>query len=284
MSRGVIMKYQTIKYIILIFLVTGQTAVSGQKKVQVEVTGKAITKDLTPEQSKQKALEDAKQKALHEAGVSENITASDFLLTFEDNEKFNEIFQAFTSTETGGEVIIDTILGERPSFNEFGNMVYEVDVKATVFIHKDKEDPSLNIKVEGIDENYKNNSSLRFSVTPSTNGFLKIFNVTDEVSSVLFPYQDPDIKLKYLNDDPQMELKTLQPVSFPVNKAVGDGYTLEISNPAKNKEFNLLIFVFTRENIPFMENGSDVKKIMEWIYSIPMDKRKVVQKGFVISR
>jgi hypothetical protein len=268
--------------LLLLILLIARQAVIAQKKVQVKASGSYVSLDLTPEQTREKALEEAKRDALIKAGVGESITVSDFLYTFEDNEKFQEIFQAFTSTETGGEVIIDNILAENRSFNEFGNMVIEVEIEATVFVHEDKDDPTLNIKVEGIEENYKNNSSLKFTVTPSTDGYLKIFNVTDEVSSILFPYQDES--LPYLNDDPKMELKTLKKTTFPINKALSDGYTLEISNPAKNKEFNLLIFVFTRENIPFMEDGSDVKKIMEWIYSIPLDKRKVIQVGFVITR
>jgi hypothetical protein len=265
--------------LLLIFFWQNST---GQKKVQVRATGSYVSRDMTPEQTRQKALDEAKQDALNKAGVGESISVSNFLYTFEDNEKFQEIFQDFTSTETGGEVIIDTILSENRTFNEFGNMVITVEVDATVFIHKDEDDPTLTIKVDGIEEYYKNDNFLKFSVTPSCDGYLKIFNVTDEASSILFPYKDEE--RPYLSDNPKLQLKALEKTWFPVHQAYSDGYYLEIDKPEKNKEFNLLIFVFTRENLPFMENAGDMKQIMKWIYSIPMDKRKVIQMGFVINR
>jgi hypothetical protein len=268
-------------FLAMLLIFAGQFAIA-QEKVKVEAYGSYVSRDLTPEQTRQKALEEAKRDALIKAGVAESITASDFLYTFEDNEKFKEIFQAFTSTETGGEVIIDSILSENRSFDQFGSMTIEVKVKATVFIHKGKEDPTLDIKVDGIEEQYKNNASLKFDITPSIDGYLKIFNVTDEVSSLLFPYIDKEHP--YYNDNPSMQLKALQKTTFPVNKAFSDGYSLEITNPEKEKEFDLLIFVFTRKNIAFLDNAADMKQIMNWIYSIPMEERKVVQVGFVISR
>jgi hypothetical protein len=271
------------KLCLLMLLVFSWQSGTGQKKVHVRATGSYVSRDMTPEQTRQKALDEAKQDALNKAGVGESITVSNFLYKFEDNEKFREIFQDFTSTETGGEVMIDSILSEERTFNEFDNMVITVEVEATVFIHKEEEDPTLDIKVEGIEDHYKNNQYLTFIVTPGTNGYLKIFNVTEEeVSSLLFPYIDE--KQPYLNDDPALLLKAFQKITFPVNQAFSDGYYLDISNPEKDKEFNLLIFVFTRENIPFMENAGDMKQIMKWIYSIPMDKRKVIQLGFVINR
>ncbi|NTV84662.1 MAG: DUF4384 domain-containing protein [Bacteroidales bacterium] len=270
------------KLTFLLLLVITQLCIFGQKQVHVRAAGSYVSLDLTPEQTRLKALDEAKRDALVKAGVAESISVSDFLYTFEDNEKFQEIFQAFTSTETGGEFMVYSIISESRSFNEFGNMVIKVEIEATVFIHKGEEDPSLGIKVDGIDEYYRNGGNLVFYVTPSCDGYLKIFNITDEVSSILYPYHDDE--RPYLNDKPDLQLKALQKTAFPVHQAFRDGYTFEIDNPAKEKEFNLLIFVFTRENIPFIENAENVKDIMGWIYSIPMEKRKVVQAGFVIKR
>ncbi len=269
------------RMLFLILLVLIIQDVSGQKKVKVTAKGSYVSLDLAPDQIKEKALVEAKRDALIKAGVAESIAVSDFLYTFEDNEKFQEIFQAFTSTETGGEVIVDKITENR-SVNEFNALVITVEIEATVFVHDEKEDPTLNIKIEGIEDNYKNGEYLKFTVTAGTDGYLKIFNVTEDYNSLLYPYLDE--KVAFYSDDPKFMLKALQKTTFPVNKAIPDGYLMEITKPEKNKEFNLLIFVFTRENIAFLEDGSDMKKIMEWIYSIPMDKRKVVQVGFVISR
>ncbi len=266
---------------ILIFALSPAPSALGQKTVRVTASGSYVSMDLTPEQTRVKALEEAKKNALLKAGVGEMISVSDFLYTFEDNEKFREIFQAFTSTETGGEVMVDEILDERRTFNSFGNMVIEVDISATVFIHKEKSDPALSFRVDGINEYYKNGQMLKFTVTPTADGYLKIFNITEDESSLLYPFRDG--QYEYLNDDPEYMLKAARPTVFPILKVYEDGYTLDISKPAKDREFNLLVFVFTRKNIRFIDNAGSVEEIMRWIYSIPPDQRRVMQVGFVIS-
>ena len=146
-----------------------------QDKKTVRATGVYMSRDLTPEQTKAKAIEEAKRNALLKAGISETVSVTDFNYQFEDNEKFREIFQSISSIETGGEIIVDTILSEKKSFNEFGNMQVEVEIQATVFQHSQQADPTFLIKVEGIDEVYKNEDYLQFSFTPTQNGYLRIW-------------------------------------------------------------------------------------------------------------
>lgn len=69
-------------------------------------------------------------------------------------------------------------------------------------------------------------------------------------------------------------------VRFPVNSMI-DGYYFEIEN--SNKEYSLLIFVFTKEDYPFLEDVN-VTNIMKWIFEIPLDQRAVQQYGIVIRR
>ena len=254
---------------------------SAQKKVTVTAKGSYVSRDLTPEQTRAKAIQEAKKNALLKAGISENIMVTDFLYTFEDNEKFQEIFQAFTSTETGGEIIVDKILSENRSFDEHNNMIVDIEIQATVFKHKKKNDPALQLKVDGIDQYYNDQEYLKFSVTPSLDGFLKIFNITDDTSHCLYPYKDP--VNKNWNDDPGFRLNKYETLEFPFNPVFDQGYYLGIDNPRKEVEFNLLIFVFSVKNIPFMEDET-VKDIMKWIYTIPPDERVVVQYGFIIKK
>lgn len=269
------------KKILLLLLVSITCSLTAQQKIRIVSSGTYVSRDLTPEQTLEKALDDAKKNALIKAGIPENISVSDFLYTFEDNEKFREIFQAFTSTETGGEIIVDSILSEERSFNEFGNMQIDVKIAATIFKHKEKKDPSFRINVNGIDQFYSSGSNLNFTFTPYSNGYLKIFNVTCDTSSILYPYADQ--KYSYLNDQADRKFESYKESIFPLNPAFGDGYLAEIDNPTKQEEFNLLIFVYTRKNIP-SPSHTGIKDIMEWIYSIPPDERIVEQHGFIIRR
>jgi len=269
------MKYTAI---IIIFLILA-TSLSAQKKISVTAQGSYEARDFTLEEVKQKAIDEAKRNAMLKAGISENVRVSDFLYTFEDDEKFQEIFQSFISTETGAEIIVEEVKELKRDINEFGNILIEVEIEAVIFKHKTEKDLTFIFKVDGIKELYYENDPVTFSFTPTQVGYLKIFNVTDNTSSVLYPYNDTDNS--YLNDNPEHLFNKNETVGFPVNKNMD--YYFEISEKHEDKEYNLLIFVYTKENIPFWEDVN-VGNIMEWIYEIPMDSRYVEQYGIALKR
>ncbi len=251
-----------------------------QKEIKVTARGSYEARDLTLEEVKNKAIDEAKKNAMVKAGISENVKVSDFLYTFEDDEKFKEIFQSFVSTETGAEIMVEEVRELKRDINEFGNILIEVEISSVIFKHEDKKDPTFVIKVDGIRENYLEEDPLDFSFTPSKDGYLKIFNVTDETSFILYPYNDP--AYGYLKDDPERIFIKNDKVHFPVNQNM-DGYYFGIDNEVKEKEYNLLIFVFTKDNIPFMDDVK-VNNIMKWIYQIPLEERVVEQYGIVVKR
>ncbi len=267
------MKYTAILITFLIFTVS----LSAQKKVSVTAQGSYEARDLTLEEVKQKAIDEAKRNAMIKAGISENVQVSDFLYTFEDDEKFQEIFQSFISTETGAEIIVEEVKELNRDINEFGNILIEVEIDAIIFKHKEKKDLTFKFRVDGIGELYYEDDPVSFSFTPTKDGYLKIFNVTDQTSSVLYPYKDIDNS--YLNDDPERLFNKNEKINFPVNKNMD--YYFEISDKQKDKEYNLLIFVYTKENISFWEEPN-VNNIMEWIYEIPIDSRYVEQFGIAL--
>ncbi|MFP4471343.1 MAG: hypothetical protein ACLFPE_11690 [Bacteroidales bacterium] len=269
------------RYLLIVLILMAGFGVQAQKKSTVRAKGSYMSSDLTPEQTRAKAIEDAKRNAMIEAGVSESISFTDFSYKYDDNERFNEIFQAISSIETGGEIIVDEIVSENKYFNEFGNMVVEVEIEATIFRHKKKPDPKFRFSVEGIDEVYKNEDWLQFEFTPTQDGYLKIFNVTDEETYLLYPYKDSERPV--LNDDPDRLFEKRQTVQFPVHAAYRDGYYLEIDTPGKSQEFNILMFVFIKENIPFIEEVN-FTNMMKWIYAISPDERTTEQHGFVIKK
>jgi hypothetical protein len=265
----------------LALLLAAPVLLMAQRPKTVHATGSAISHDLTPEQTRVKAIEDAKRNALAEAGVAETVSFTDFSYKFEDNTRFQEIFQAISSIETGGEIIVDEILNEKKFFNEFGNMVVEVEIEATIYRHREKSDPGFVLMVEGIDEVYKNEDLLKFEVTPAKPGYLKIFNITDEESYLLYPWRDK-ANPQY-NDVSDRLFMASQTVTLPLHTAFNDGYFLEIETPGKQQEFNILMFVFTKKDIPFIGEGT-FNNIMKWIYAIPPDERTTQQVGFIIKR
>ena len=271
---------KAIPHILLTVLILSSLYSFSQKKEKVIAKGEFISRDLTIEQTKAKAVDDAKHNALIEAGVSEAIQVSDFLYQFEDNEKFQEIFQGFTSTETGGEVLVEEILNESVEIDEDGNMIANVEIVATVYKHKSKRDPAFNFEVENIDEFYYNKEFMKFTFIPAREGYLKIFNVNELDATILYPYSDPEDYI--LNEPTDMLFEKGKEYIFPISNLFDEnGYYLELAYPEEETEYNLLIFVFTKYDKSFREEAN-VKSIMNWIYDIPMEDRVVKQFGFVI--
>ena len=270
-----------IKKTILVLTLTILTAsLNAQKKISVTARGSYEARDLTIEEVKKKAIDEAKKNAMVKAGISENVKVSDFLYTFEDDEHFKEIFQSFVSTETGADIIVNDVKEINRDINEFGNILIEVEIQATIIKHRSQKDPSFQFKVEGIKEFYYDTSPLTFSFKPSKEGYLKIFNITDETAFILYPYSDPENAL--LNDEQGRLFKKNQTVNFPVNPNMS-GYFFEIDNKEKDKEYNLLIFVYTKDDIPFMKDVN-VENIMRWIYELPLDEKVVEQYGIVVRK
>ncbi len=275
-------KTKTPLFFSLLFIISGLLPqyLFSQKEISVTARGSYEARDLTLEEVKNKAIDEAKKNAMVQAGIAENVQVSDFLYTFEDDEKFKEIFQSFVSTETGADIMVEEVKEIKRDINEFGNILIEVEISAIVYKHEEKKDPALIIKVDGIKELYLEDDPLVFSLTASKDGYLKIFNVTDEIAFILYPYNDP--AYSYLKDDPERIFKKNEKVDFPINQNM-DGYYFGIDNEDKDKEYNLLIFVFTKENIPFMQDVK-VNNIMKWIYQIPLEDRVVEQYGIVVKR
>jgi len=251
-----------------------------QKEITVTARGSYEARDLTLEEVKNKAIDEAKKNAMVKAGISENVQVSDFLYTFEEDEKFKDIFQSFVSTETGAEIIVQNDKELKRDINEFGNILIEVEISAVIYKHDDKKDPAFILKVDGLKEFYYEEDPIDFSILPSKDGYLKIFNITEVSTLVLYPYSDP--AYSYLNDDPERLFIKNEKTQFPVNRNM-DHYFFGIDSEEKDKEYNLLIFVFTKDNIPFMDEVK-VNNIMKWIYQIPLEDRVVAQYGIIVKK
>ncbi|MEZ5195873.1 MAG: hypothetical protein R2764_05610 [Bacteroidales bacterium] len=271
---------KSINLLYLFLLIILSTTSLAQKKIPVTAAGKYEARDLTLEEVRNKAIDEAKKNAMVKAGISENVQVSDFLYTFEDDEKFQDIFQSFVSTETGADIIVEEVIEKKRDINEFGNILIEVEIKAVVYKHKSEKDPTFKFRVDGIKEFYMNGDPVEFEFLPAQDGYLKIFNVTNESASVLYPYADKNNSI--LNDKKGELFKKNLMVRFPVNPNM-DYYYFDISDDRADKEFNLLIFVYTKKDIPFLED-ENVNSIMRWIYELPLDEREVAQYGIIVRK
>jgi hypothetical protein len=231
--------------------------------------------DVSLKSAFEKATNDAKLNALRKAGVAENISSSDLLTTDQNETYFKQDVKSILAIELNGAVLNDSTISESSSVDQFGNTVVKVTLDVDVIKYTKTSDPSFDFKLEGIKEYYENDDIMKFTFLPYSSGYLKIFDVNDAENYCVYPYEDKHNQ--QLNDIKNNLFKANQLVQFPVNKLMGNPKTKEngyMLNTELAKEKNFLIFVYTKDDIPFTEKYT-YKNILSWIYKITPDKRKV---------
>ena len=276
--------FKLISAVILLIIYTD--FVSAQKIVSFKrIRGEYILdahSEISLKAGYEKAVNEAKLEALRKAGISENVSASDVMITTETKSDFKQEMSSFVAVEIYGAVLNDSIVEQKRLINEFGNIVLQVFINVDVIKYETKSDPSFDFKVEGIKEYYENNDLMSFSFLPYADGYLKVFNVNDTESFMVYPFFN--LEYPFLNDEKNRKFLAGEKLEFPLNKLMGDpakkivGYSISTQI---EREKNFLIFVYTKDNIPFKGTPS-YKSVLNWIYRITPDKRRIQFCDFVI--
>lgn len=271
-------------YFLLIILLLLQNYLFSQEiKVIKNVSGEYIIankSDISLKTGFEKAVAEAKFNALRQAGVVENISSTDILSSSEKSGGIKQDINSILSVEISGAVYNDSIISETTYVNKFGNTVIKVVLNVNVIKYDKKQDPSFDFKIEGLKEYYENNDLMKFSFTPYSDGYLTIFATNEKENFVLYP--NNNLEYKQLRDSLNVRFRANQRYDFPRNKFIGSnkevGYILSTEN---ERQYNSLIFIYTKEIFPFSAIISR-KNIITWIYSISPDMRKILYKDFVI--
>lgn len=262
-----------LKIFFKIFFITALLAntISAQEKIAIKTQGTYSSNSLSRDKIEQEAIKDAKINALRQAGIPEKVASITISFNSEINEDLLQIFEETTTIETKGEIIVDTILSSEISIDEFNNLVCKVEIESIIFKYDKESDPTFEFNISGINKTYKTSEKLKFVFIPNQDGYLKIFNITRDEVNALYPYEDN--KYEYLNDkEGQLFIKN-QEISFPVHSAFKSGYSFNLRDNI-NSEVNYLLFVYTKQNIPYYDKH-ELKELYKWIYSISPNLRNV---------
>ncbi len=275
-----LIKVRSKSYILFLLIVLlFSTNIQAQKKIKVHAKGKSISLDKTPKDALKDALIDAKENALKKAGITELISVSRLLFEESSINDYKNHFNEISSIESNANIIVDSIYTEKRNFDEFDNMVVIVEIDATVYKYKKKKDPTLFLKIYGLKDVYYENEYISFSFIPSQNGYLSIFILNETETILLYPFED--MNQKYLSDVKNKFFKKNEKVNFPIHKAFKPGYVIELETEDKD-EISTFIFVFTKNNIPWIDNKINRKTILNWIYKIPLDQREIHYRSILL--
>jgi len=235
--------------------------INGQKTIKVsEAIGECVIANITPEEARLKAIENAKQEALRKAGVPEIINLTNILDTESSDEEFRQAFYELSSSEISGVISEFEVLQEQSYVANNGQLIKMIVISAHVKKISIKGDPEYAFSVTGIKRYYRNNEIFEFTITASRNSYARVFLIEE----------GNKVTMVYPNLYEQAELiPANQNRTFPINNAIEYSFFTE-----KNKEINNLIFVLTKQEIPFLKNV-DYANIMNWIYDISPDSRLI---------
>jgi len=242
---------------LLLLLVTASGF--GQQLIK-DVKGVATIANISPEQAREKAIEQAKAEALRRAGAEEWVQSFDFLEKREEAKKFDEFFHSLTSVQSMGTVVDWKLISEEKKIDEFKNLVYEVVIDATVKLYKTRPDPEFYLSIKGIKTSYRNLDKMNFEILPAKDGFLKIFLLDDARNiSTLYPNEH--------------ELATGLVSSKTYNFPQNSNFNYEVYTE-KADEVNYLFLVYTKKNIPY-KGGESFSSFIEYVYTMEPAERFV---------
>lgn len=258
---------------LLAFLIAFQ--VSAQKQVKVSaIKGTAfITGDVSPNQAKLIALNDAKINALKAAGIGENIKSYQLLFSSQEKNEFSQFFSSDIQSEIQGAVSSYEITNQATFSKSDDILNIEVTIDATVIKYDTKSDNTFDAYIEGLKAVYNNHDKLTFTVKTTQVCYLTIFSITDVDATLMYPnfYER------------QNQFDSIKVYHFPLGQV-----DYELETELKEKESNRLIFVFTKTALPFIKMNKDQvttnEAIFNWIYSIMPDQRKVEYRSLVIQK
>lgn len=246
-----------------------------QKTVHLKgIKGQAfISGDISPNQARLSAINNAKINALKAAGIEENISSYQLLFNSQEKNEYSQFFTSDIQSEIQGAVESFDIINQTTIRKSDIELYLEVTIDASVIKYDTKSDTNFDVFVDGIKGVYNNNDKLTFSIKTSQPCFLTIFNISDTEASVMFPN----------NFEKNNLFNPLNTYQFPISQV---DYILETE--MKDKEVNRLIFVFTKTLVPFIKmndyQSTTSDAIFSWIYKIMPDQRKVEYRSIIIQK
>ncbi|MCC7429429.1 hypothetical protein IT568_01165 [bacterium] len=208
---------------------------------EVESEGSYSASNLTAEQLKQKALEEARNEAIRKAfGIKiENTSVSG---KSETKDFLAQVYSELTKTETRGLITEEKIISESINFPEVGNkQILTCTVKIRANVEKLETDENLKLRLDLNKETFSENEELSFKVWSGFDCFVTVFNFTEDGIFVIFP--NGLVTENFLKAENSFE--------FPDKILREVGLSLKTSLPQDNLTNEFLFAVASKVKFPF---------------------------------
>ena len=131
------------KYILSLTIYFAFFCAQANEEIKVQnILGEAfVEKDISPNQARKIALNEAKVEALRKAGVGESVSAQNLFFTSESNGDYKDFFSSSSQIEIRGAVKEYIVVRERMYFKDSKSIVFEIVIDATVIKYNKESDP-----------------------------------------------------------------------------------------------------------------------------------------------
>lgn len=197
----------------------------------VTVEGTAALENVTKEEARRLAIEDAMRKAVEEV-VGVNILAETLLIDFRVS---GDIVKAIPYGKVIEKEVIDECVKEmREEGKPTPSLLYKVKIKAKVIKEKGDIDPYFKIDATLNRNVYKEGDDMLIEVKPAKDCYITIFNILEEEKVLIL------IPNRYKEDNFVKAHKTL---SFPAEDDKRRGIKLKVHVPEERKTTTETIYI-----------------------------------------
>lgn len=275
------------------------TAVSyAQESVWIEAEGSCVVANITPEEARERAINNARNEAIKQAVgvlVSEDITRSVTEDMVNNESTIYDNFSKLSRSTSFGKIIQEEPLFRDEMSVVGGTPVYNVRLKALVFKEEGKPDYGFDVKINMEKDVYfcsdsKPSDEIKFKIWASKDCYVYLFNLMSNDSvQLLIPNQYISSNNKYIADAEVQEFeKELKNSNVTFTAA---------TPPGKDRVTEALYVIALKEKIDFISesqsisetgiistSGAAMTDIQNWLMKIPRDMRAEQLKAFQIKK
>jgi hypothetical protein len=263
-------------YFVCLFLIVSIQPVFAEDTYWVEVPGEASTSNITSEEARQGALQDARVKALrkaaelHASQIAEFQTQADAFKLAGAYREYFALFPDFIRSISYGRIIEETIVGE----TTLPTGRYHMTLKARVALETARQPTDFTLAIKLNQPRFTVGENLSITLQTDKDCYVTIFNLQPNgIATILLP--DQVITNNFLPAG-----KGLQ---FPPE---GMKYQMALL-PGDQSTTEMILVVATREPIPFFADQAtspdgnsslpDLKAMLSefnrWLVAIPPEQR-----------
>lgn len=249
------------------------------KKNHFLITESVQIANISPEDAKKNAINNACKKALEFGGISFSSSTIDY----ESNAQIGlDNFASISNQTSRGIILSKELISENTKV--VNNTVFKiVTMKIQIAQQAGKHDPNFAIDADLNRDNFKDGEEIKMQITPSSDCYLYIFNIcADEKVYMIFP----NVFLK--NNRVAANKKFVLPNQK--SKNLGINFTVQLAgNQTKTSEIIKIVATKNIYNFPkdklgeFQTYESALENLQKWMLKIPLEEMTEVDLHYFIT-